>query len=213
MIRRATLGPWAAAVAVVVCTCVAQPPPAFSVSGRDSTSVQAAAAGQPGVGEGLTQFYSSKQRFSVSYPSGWFQAEGVAEILDITNFHRARDEEGIALKVGGAEVAVNAAPPDVRSVDDWLNRDVPDDASVMGGSSVEQAQVPLPSPPEDGCRTLRRVSWREEIAIGAYFARTMYYCSASAGLFRIALTNWDGDPAQNRLRKIALAIALSLRTR
>ena len=163
--------------------------------------------------EGWKEFTSATQHFTVRYPDTWYQAQGLVDLLDVTNFRRTRSEEGIALKVGGAEVTVSAAQPDVRSVDDWMNRDVPDDASVLGGSPVKQAEVPVGNPALDGCEKIRRVTWREEIAPNAYFARSMYYCSASAGLYRIALSNWDGDPAQSRLEAVALEIALSLRTR
>ena len=135
----------------------------------------------------------------------------MTDILDITNFRRAKPEEGIALKVGGAEVTVSKARPAIRNLEDWVNRDVPDDPSVLGGVPVKQAEIPVAKPSADGCERIRRVSWREEIAPGVYFARSMYYCSASAGLFRIALTNWDGDPAQSRLEAVTLQIALSLR--
>jgi hypothetical protein len=175
-------------------------------------ALAAAGVKQPSATGRLKEFDSAKYQFSVRYPDSWYQAAGVTEMLDITNFLRDRPDEVIARRVGGAEVTVSAARPEIHSVTDWVNRDVPDDASVLGGSPVEQADIPVGAPPANGCVRIRRVSWREEIAPNAYFARTMYYCSTTSRVFRIALTNWDGDSAQSHLRELALQIALSLRT-
>ena len=75
-----------------------------------------------------------------------------------------------------------------------------------------KVDIPLANPGANGCQKIKRASWRDEVAPGAYFAETNFYCSTSAGLYKIALSNWDGDRAQSKLRLIALQVAQSLRT-
>ena len=153
-------------------------------------------------------FTSSKYHFSVQYPDSWFPSDATADILDITNFRRARSDESIALRAGGAEIAVSGARPDVRTVFDWIHHDLPDDAN---GADVHQADVPISKPSPGGCTKLTAVTWREQIAEGAYFVETSYYCQAGSGLYKVSLTNWDGDPKQKGLRDLALKMALSLK--
>jgi hypothetical protein len=161
----------------------------------------------------LKEFQSSKYHFKVQYPASWFPLAGTTDILDITNFERTPQVPGIALKVGGAEITVTQAPPDVRSADQWVLRDLPDTDWVPKDFAVEQADIPVPNPPGDGCQKIKRVSWRDEIAPGAYLVETNFYCSTGAGFYKIALSNWDADRAQSKLRLIATEIAQSLRVR
>ncbi|HXJ96754.1 MAG TPA: hypothetical protein VMT20_28265 [Terriglobia bacterium] len=153
-------------------------------------------------------FTSSKYHFSVEYPESWYPSDVTSDILDITNFRRSRPDESIALKAGGAEIQAAGARPDVHTVYDWIHHDLPDDA---GDAEVRQTELPLPKPVPGGCTKLTEVTWRERIAEGAYFAETSYYCQAGNGLYKISLSNWDGDPRQKSLRDLALKIALSLK--
>jgi hypothetical protein len=160
----------------------------------------------------LKAFESSKEHFTVQYPASWFPLAGASDILDITNFERSPQVPGIALKAGGAEITVSQAPPDVRSAEQWVLRDLPDTDSIPKDFAVEQVDMPV-SPVAGGCQKIKRVSWRDEIAPEAYFVETNYYCSTPNGFYRIALSNWDGDPAQSKLRVIATQVAQSLRVR
>ena len=162
-------------------------------------------------GQGSDQwksFASSKYHFSVEYPASWPPSDATADILDITNFRRSRPDESIALRAGGAEIVATGARPDVRTVFDWIHHDLPDDAS---SAEVRQTQVPISKPTSGGCTKLTEVTWRERVAEGAYFAETSYYCQVDSRLYKISLTNWDGDPNQKGLRDLALRMALSLR--
>jgi hypothetical protein len=153
-------------------------------------------------------FASSKYHFSVEYPESWYPSDATADILDITNFRRARPDESIALRAGGAEIEATGARPDVRTVYDWVHYDLPDDAS---GAEVHETDIPITKPTPGGCTKLTVVTWRERVAEGAYFAETSYYCQAGSGLYKISLMNWDGDPNQKGLRDLALKMALSLK--
>ena len=154
-------------------------------------------------------FASAKYHFRVDYPGSWYPSEVTADILDITNFHRSRPDESIALRAGGAEIQVTGARSDVRTVYDWIHHDLPDDAS---GAGARQTQIPISKPTPGGCTKLTEVSWRERVAEGAYFAEVSYYCQADGGLYRVFLMNWDGDPNQKSLRDLALKMAMSLKT-
>lgn len=153
-------------------------------------------------------FTSSKYHFSVEYPGSWYPSDVTTAILDITNFRRSRPEESITLRAGGAEIQAEGARPDVRTVYDWIHHDLPDDAS---GADVHQTDIPIPKPIPGGCAKLTQVTWREQVAEGAYFAETSYYCQADGTLYKISLSNWDGDLHQKSLRDIALRVALSLK--
>ncbi len=163
------------------------------------------------IGPGVDQwksFTGVKYHFSVEYPDSWYPSDVTADILDITNFQRSRPDESITLRAGGAEIQVEGARADVRTVYDWIHHDLPDDAS---GADVRETDIPVPKPTPGGCTILTEVTWREQVAEGAYFAETSYYCQSGNRLYKISLANWDGDPHQKSLRDIALKIALSLK--
>ena len=154
------------------------------------------------------EFTSSKYHFTVQYPASWYRLGGTRDILDITNFQRARPEEGIATTVAGAEITVMGALPGVESVEDWIHRDLPDSEDI--GASESTVEVPKPSP--TGCKRLKQATWRQQISSDVYFIDTAYYCTTEAGLYKVALTNWQSDPNQASLQALAVKIALSLRT-
>jgi hypothetical protein len=153
-------------------------------------------------------FTSSKYHFRVEYPESWYLSDVTSDILDITNFRRSRPDESITLRSGGAEIQVEGARADVRSVYDWIRHDLPDDA---GDAQPRQADIPIPNPTPGRCSKLTEVTWRERVAASAYFAETSYYCQADNELYKISLTNWDGDPHQQSLRDLALKIAFNLK--
>ena len=162
--------------------------------------------------ETLKDFQSTKYHFKVQYPASWYPLAGTSDILDITNFERTPQVPGIALKVRGAEITVTQARSDVHTPEQWVLRDLPDTDWVSKGFEVQQVDVPVSNPPAGGCLKIKRVSWRDEVAPEAYLAETNFYCQTADALYKIALSNWDGDPAQSRLRVIAIEIAQSLRT-
>jgi len=164
-------------------------------------------------GEAFKEFQSTKYHFTVQYPASWFPLAGATDILDITNFERTPQVPGIALKVGGAEITVTQAPSDVRAAEQWVLRDLPDTSWVSKDFAAEQVDLPVSNPVAGGCQKIKRVSWRDELAPEAYLVETNYYCSAGAQLYKIALSNWDGDRDQSKLRLIATEVAQSLRTR
>lgn len=161
--------------------------------------------------EPVKEFESTKYHFKVQYPASWFPLAGTSDILDITNFERTPQVPGVALKVGGAEITVTQARSDVHSPEQWVLRDLPDTDWVSKGFEVQQVDVPISNPVAAGCRKLKQVSWRDEVAPDAYLAETNFYCSTESNLYKIALSNWDGDPAQSKLRVIAMQVAQSLR--
>jgi len=163
-------------------------------------------------GEALKEFQSAKYQFTVQYPASWFPLAGTTDILDITNFERTPQVPGVALKVGGAEITVTQAPSDVHTAEQWVLRDLPDTSWVSKDFAAEQVDLPVSNPVAGGCQKIKRVSWRDELAPEAYLVETNYYCSTDARLYKIALSNWDGDRAQSKLRLIATEVAQSLRT-
>ncbi len=162
--------------------------------------------------ERFKEFVSSKYHFKVQYPASWFQMAGTSDILDITNFERTPQVPGIALKVRGAEITVTQAPIDVHTPEQWVLRELPDTDSAPKDFAVEQVDIAVTNPAPGGCQKIKRVSWREEVAPDSYFAQTNYFCSTAAGLYKVELSNWDGDRTQSKLRVIATEIAQSLRT-
>lgn len=163
--------------------------------------------------EQVREFESQKYHFKVDYPVSWYPMAGTSDILDITNFERTAQVPGIALKIGGAEIAVTKARPEVQSVDQWVLADLPDDSELPKDFAADERDLPVENPAAGGCQRIKRTAWRHQIGPEVYFVETNYYCSTSAALYKVALTNWDGDPAQSKLRVIALEIARSLRTR
>ena len=153
------------------------------------------------------EFASTKYHFTVQYPASWYRLGDATDILDITNFKRSRPEDGIATAVAGAEIAVTGARPGVRSVDDWIHRDLPD----SDNAAASEDNVSILKLAAGGCTRLKEAAWRDEIAPEVYFTETAYYCATDAGLYKISLLNWQNDPSQSRLRALAVKIALSLR--
>ena len=158
---------------------------------------------------GWKTFTSAKYHFTVQYPASWYCLSGPSDILDITNFERSGPQDSIAARVAGAEITVTGALAGVRSVDDWIRRDLPDSDDI----AASESNVPIPHPAPDGCTKLKQASWREPVSPDASFAETAYYCSTAAGLYKVSLLNWENDPQQKELRELALRIALNLRTR
>jgi hypothetical protein len=153
-------------------------------------------------------FTSSKYHFSVQYPESWYLSDATTDILDVTNFRRSRPDETITLRVGGAEIQVAGARSDVHTVYDWMHHDLPDDAS---DAEVHETDVAVPKAMRGGCTKITEMMWRERVAEEAYFAETSYYCQAGSALYKVSLTNWDGDPNQKALRDLAARMVLSLR--
>jgi len=163
-------------------------------------------------GEAFKEFQSAKYHFTVQYPASWFPLAGTTDILDITNFERTPRVPGIALRVGGAEITVTQAPSDVHTAEQWVLRDLPDASWVSKDFAAEQVDLPVSDPAAGGCQRIKRVTWRDELAPEAYLVETNYYCSTGAQLYKIALSNWDGDRDQSKLRLIATEVAQSLRS-
>lgn len=155
------------------------------------------------------EFASAKYGFTVHYPADWYPLAGLSDILDITNFERSGPQDGIASRVGGAEITVTGALSGVQSVDDWIRRDLPD-SDDLGAS---EADVKIAHPVEAGCIKLKLASWHEPLSPDASLSQTSFYCTAAKGLYRISLLNWENDPRQKGLRELVLGIALSLKTR
>ncbi|HEY6292873.1 MAG TPA: hypothetical protein VI455_15090 [Terriglobia bacterium] len=154
------------------------------------------------------EFTSTKYHFTVQYPASWYRLGDTPDILDITNFQRARPQEGIATTAAGAEITVSGALPGVETVDDWIHRDLPDSDDI----AASEGTVPVPKPAPGSCKKLKQATWRQQVSPDVYFTNTAYYCVADAGLYKVAIMNWQSDPNQGRLRALALQIALSLRT-
>lgn len=155
-------------------------------------------------------FESRTQHFRVSYPASWNLLEGVggavyADRLDIINFPNSERAEGVVLKKGGAEISVSGPPSGVRTVQAWIH--------TFNDTLIEHGDVPVSAPSPGGCRKLQRVISRDEIGPGTYFVNTAYYCSTDDRFFQIQLVNWQGDPHERQLQRIALQVALSLRSR
>ena len=159
------------------------------------------------------RFFESKtQHFSVRYPASWHRPEAVGVLVDnnifsIINFPDAERAEGVIIKKYGALIDVNAAPSDVHSIEDWIRN------YGVGDVLLDDRDMPAARPAADGCVKLRQLVTRSQVGPGTYFTGTDYFCSTTRGLYRILLTNWEGDPHQSDLQDTALKVALSLRSR
>ena len=176
------------------------------------------ALGQGGqVSRGWGVFESRSQHFSVRYPASWHQmvaADGSVDhdTLSIINFPNSEIVSGVIIKKGGASIAalavpVNAAPSNVRSLEDWIRWYEKHDAVL------DDHVIPVVKGAPDACRNLRRIVTRYEVGPNTFQIHTDYFCSTMHGLYVVLLTNWEGDPHQSALQDVALEVALSLRVR
>jgi hypothetical protein len=126
--------------------------------------------------------------------------------LDILNFPPEEAARGVILKESGANITVGPAPPQIKTIDQWVQ----DDSKVI--TIIGQREVKeLPRKPT-GCLELHEVVAKQEMGPEMFFVYTGYYCRTSRGLFRILLVNRAEDPNQENLREIARKIALSLQS-
>lgn len=159
-------------------------------------------------------FESKAQHFRVRYPVSWNRVEGLdgepasREALDIINFSNSERVKGVVIKSSGAEIQVSGPPPNVHTIDDWIRNHVQDDVAT------DQREISIPNLTPNGCRSLKRVTWRSDVSGDgkAFFYYTAFYCSTNTDPYAIVLHNWDGDPDQQKLQDVALEIALSLRS-
>ncbi len=157
-------------------------------------------------------FESTAKDYSVLYPASWHRMKVADRVLEadrlsIINFPSAERVPGVVIKKFGALIEVSRAPKDVRSVGEWMHD------YHMGDTIVDQRNITVRSRTADGCITVRRFVTRSEVGPGTYFIGTDYFCSTSQGIYRVSLTNWEGDPHQENLQNIAQEIVLSLRQR
>jgi hypothetical protein len=161
---------------------------------------------------GQWRFFESKtQHFSVRYPASWHRPEAAGvpvddNVFSIINFPDADRAEGVIIKKYGALIDVNAAPSDVHSIEDWIRK------YGVGDVVLDDRDIPVARPAADGCVKMRWLVTRSEVGPGTYFIGTNCFCSTARGLYRVLLTNWEGDPNQTELQDTALKIALSLRS-
>jgi hypothetical protein len=127
-------------------------------------------------------------------------------ILDIINFPNSERVEGVVIKKGGAQIWAGGPPGPISSAADWI------DHSLRGNALVSLRQVAIAAPSPGGCTRLERAVTRFKMD-DAYVIDTAYYCTVGNRLYRVFLTNWEGDPHQGELQDVALKIALSLRSR
>lgn len=150
-------------------------------------------------------FSSAKYHFRVQYPESWHPVDHTIQVLNIINFPSAKRVQGVVIPRTGAMITVVPAPAGATSVERWIAKDTVD-SKLLGKRDIE---VPRQA---SGCTRLVEARWRFEQGPGAYTYETAYYCSTGAKLFRVELSNWDGNPAQRELQAIALNVALSLRS-
>lgn len=161
------------------------------------------------------KFKDVDRSYSVEYPADWHPIKGTSE-LDLVNYEPETGDFGILFHPEGhfgappseiameAELALNAHPPDVQTVDEWMIQELRDE------EIDKDEKIPIPKPAANGCLQLRRVLGTNEIN-GSVFADAYFYCTTKTGLFEILVTYRRGNPRENELRALAMRMALSLR--
>jgi hypothetical protein len=154
-------------------------------------------------------FKSKKYRYSVQYPASWYlfttELGPKPDSLDILNFPPEERVSGVILKDSGARIMVGPAPPETRTIAQWIEENAKFETQIRQREIKDFARNPL------GCAELVEVTSLSEVGPEAYLGDTSYYCSAERGLYVVSLLNWKGDSSEEQLRAIALKIALSLK--
>lgn len=152
-------------------------------------------------------FRSPEGRFSVVYPTDWHLLKGAGSTFEVINFAESKMLKGVGLSEHGASIVLVPGPSDVKTIQEWITRDSLRSKSVRKLLEVTQvSQVP------GGCAQLKEVEWDEDVGPGTSTHQTAFYCGTNKRLYRIVLWHWKGDPNQESLRRVALKIALSLRS-
>lgn len=155
------------------------------------------------------EFKSAKFHFLVRYPASWHTLYKGDPTLDIINFPNKYRQPGIVISATGAWISIGVNPASVGTLDKWV-RD-----SLQGSTPTSDREIRAPNASTNGCGIIREVTWLGDAGgvLGKkYYSNTAYYCSIRRKVFSVFLTNWEGDPKQEELRKTALKIAESLRT-
>lgn len=157
-------------------------------------------------------FTSDKYHFSVAYPSSWHDLNHETDILEIFNFPSSEKAKGVVIPRSGAGITVVPAmiahPKDaINTISDWIEKD------LVGANMISRRDVKALTEEAGACTELVEVQTEAEEGPNAYTRATSYYCTTHAGLYRVELTNWRGNPKQSQLQAIARKIVLSLRSR
>jgi hypothetical protein len=161
--------------------------------------------------QGLLTFKSRKSNFTVRYPKSWQLLESSdakqisTDTLDIINFPNSQRAEGVVLKPGGAEITASTAPPEVRTIESWIEKDTKFNSNVHVHEVEDAAQR------SSVCTQLVEATSLFNVGPQRNLHVTSYYCSTERGLFAVDLKNWDGDPNQKQLQATALEVLKSLR--
>lgn len=152
-------------------------------------------------------FTSTKYHYKVSYPSSWYLLNGAQlNYLDILSFPPSQRAEGVVLADGGAEISVGRVESKAQTAEDWIE----ERSKFL--TDVNQREIESFTKRSGGCTKLIQVTALEEVGPGRNFSDTCYYCTTANGPYTIMLHNWEGDPHQNDYQRVALRIALSLRS-
>lgn len=155
-------------------------------------------------------FRSETYHYAVRYPGSWYpfttELRQTMDYLDILSFPPSETVTGVVIKRGGAEISVGRAPRDVLTLEQWIKR------GTKFNTEVHQEEVTGFAKKAAGCRALTKVTSLSEVGPATYQLVTEYYCTTARGLYGIELTSWKGDPKQKEFQRVALKIALSLRS-
>jgi hypothetical protein len=163
------------------------------------------------------RFKNRDYSYAVQYPAGWSRLPNGTSELDVVNYTPPKDDFGLLFHPAGhpnaspdeiaaeAELAVNAHPPEVQTVEEWMIQELRNE--VIQKDERLMISKPVAA---NGCLRMRRVIAANDLN-GQIFLDTYYYCTTRAGLFEIILTNRPDHPRQAELRALALKMALSLR--
>ena len=158
------------------------------------------------------EFKSDLQSFSVKYPSDWNRLQGLdgksdPSVLDIINFANSERLKGTVIKENGAEIQVAKADSREHRIEELVRQD------SQNRIPISKQDIAVEPKASDGCTAIRLVTWTYDVGESneATFFVSAYYCSTRAGIFRIFLTNWNGDSHLEQYQATALRIALSIR--
>lgn len=155
-------------------------------------------------------FRSETYRYTVRYPSSWYlfvtALRPKLSYLDILSFPPSEAWTGVVIKWGGAEIMVSRAPDAVRTPQQWIAK------SRKFNTGLREKELSVFPRTPSGCANLLRATSFFHVGPGTYQEVTDYYCSTAGGLYGVELISWKGDPKRKEFQRVALKIALSLRS-
>lgn len=155
-------------------------------------------------------FRSETYHYTVRYPGSWYPfvtaLRPKLDYLDILSFPPSETWKGVVIRKGGAEISVAAAPRDVGTLREWIDHTARLDTDVRSQAITRFARQP------SGCKVLTRITSLSRVGPATYQEFTDLFCTTDHGPYVVTLVSWKGDPREQEFQRVALKVALSLRS-